>query len=496
MNTLKILLLIIKTFEIISLGLNDEISSNKCKSKSNTKNLNIKKILTGHSSPLYALTALKNGNLVSGHQDSTIKIWNLTDASLNLTLSGHADIVNSLVVLENGYLVSGSWDTSINIWDTDNRKLIRTLKGHSDYIRALVSLQNNRLASASDDKTIKIWSPNEGSLIKTLKGHADFVRVLAELPNGDLASGSDDRTIKIWNINEGTAKKTLIGHSYWVSSLVVLSDEILASGSVDFTIKLWNMNDWTLIETLKAHKSPIQFLKILKNGDWASFSEDKTAIMWHANENSIKETIQYSDGIRALTSLPNGDLISGLDDGSIGFCTLSHEWEQICEICQETLEQCIENDCLGEEECQDCIIENSLNCVSCFAEIFDESAQITLPDDSRTIICDADNELHVTVCNFFCRSLFKPNYKCEILNDVPVCNCLDKTTSLTVTTGTTEYLSITSSILTTTDTEFEYSSTSNPQSSTTSTKTPDSPSNIIFYSIKLWLILFQFLKLK
>ena len=477
-NMFKILFLIMNIFELICLIKNNEISSNKCKSISKTKNLNIKKILTGHSSPLYTLSVLKNGNLVSGHQDSKIKIWNLTDASLNLTLTGHADIVNSLVVLENGYLVSGSWDTTINIWDTDDGKLIKTLKGHSDYIRDLALLQNNRLASASDDKTIKIWNANEGSLIKTLKGHADFVRALIELPNGDLASGSDDRTIKIWDINEGTVKKTLIGHSYWISSLLVLPNDILASGSVDFTIKLWNMNDWTLVETLKAHKSPIKFLKILKNGDWASFCEDKTAIIWDANENSIKEIIQYSDGIRALTSLPNGDLISGLDDDSIGLCYFNQVWEYVCESCQETLEQCIENDCLGEEECQDCIIENSLNCVSCFTEIFDESALITLADNSKTIICDANNELHEIVCNFYCRSFFKPNYKCEILNDVSVCICVDKTTSFTETTGTTEYLSITSSILTTTDTKFEYSSTSNPQSSTTSTKMPDFPSNL------------------
>ena len=435
MNTLKVILFIIKTFELISSIINAEISSNKF--SLSTKNFHIKKILIENNSPINSLTVLKNGNIVSGHQDSTIKIWNLTDASLKLILSGHADIVNSLVVLENEYLVSGSWDTTIKIWNTNNGKLIRTLRGHSDYVRALVLLQNNILASASDDRTIKIWNPNEGLLVKTLKGHLDFVRALVELPNGDLASGSDDGTIKIWDIYEGTAKKTLIGHSYWISPLLILPNDILASGSIDFTIKLWNMNDWGLVENLKAHQSPIQFLIILKNGDWASFSEDKTTIIWNAKNNSIKETLKQNYYVKALTSLPNGDIVVAYDDGSIKVWLYkdisSPEWVRSCQECQKPLNQCIDDNCWGEEACKECIHANYSNCSECLAEIFQESSQITLPDNRETIICDINNQLHITVCNFFCRSLFKLKYKCEIISNMPICTCID----ITLTTSST-----------------------------------------------------------
>ena len=94
MNAFKILLLIIKTFEILVLVKNSKILSNKCTLPTKTKNLYIKNIFKEHNTPVNSLAVLKNGNLVSGHQDNTIKIWNLTDASLNLTLIGHADIVN------------------------------------------------------------------------------------------------------------------------------------------------------------------------------------------------------------------------------------------------------------------------------------------------------------------------------------------------------------------------------------------------------------------
>jgi WD40 repeat protein len=65
-----------------------------------------------------ALTILQNGDLVSGSDDSTIKIWNPNDGTLKRTLNGHTGWVRSLTTLPNGDLVSGSDDCRIKIWNT------------------------------------------------------------------------------------------------------------------------------------------------------------------------------------------------------------------------------------------------------------------------------------------------------------------------------------------------------------------------------------------
>ena len=113
-------------------------------------------------------------------------------------------------------------------------------------------------------------------------------------------------------------------------------------------------------------------------------------------------------------------------------------WQAICKVssCEPHLQECINDGCFGKPNCKSCVDVYSSNCSRCVDEIYDETAQITLPDNRKTIICDMNNQLHTTVCNFFCRSLVKPNYKCEIISDIPVCNCIDSTSSPASTTST------------------------------------------------------------
>jgi hypothetical protein len=113
-------------------------------------------------------------------------------------------------------------------------------------------------------------------------------------------------------------------------------------------------------------------------------------------------------------------------------------WEFICKInsCESTLQDCIRGGCLGKPNCKSCVESYHTTCGRCVDDIYDETTQITLPDNTKTIICDLNNNLHSTVCNFYCRSFYKPNYKCEIISDIPVCNCIDTTTTSTTTTTT------------------------------------------------------------
>lgn len=115
------------------------------------------------------------------------------------------------------------------------------------------------------------------------------------------------------------------------------------------------------------------------------------------------------------------------------FFSLNKNWDTTCRFlsiffyseCERTLERCIIgiNGCLGTENCRSCVEASQSSCKRCIDDIFDETTQITLPDNKKTIICDMNNKLHTTVCNFYCRSLNFTNYKCEILNDLPICNC-------------------------------------------------------------------------
>lgn len=75
-------------------------------------------------------------------------------------LFNHEDRVLTINVLKNGDLVSGSSDKTIKIWDKDTGKLKKTLTGHTDYVKQILVLPNGNLVSASFDFTIKVWNPD------------------------------------------------------------------------------------------------------------------------------------------------------------------------------------------------------------------------------------------------------------------------------------------------------------------------------------------------
>ena len=64
---------------------------------------------------MLCLIELKNGDLVSGSCDNTIKIWNIETCECSQTLSEHTDAVFNLFELKNGNIVSGSRDGSMKI---------------------------------------------------------------------------------------------------------------------------------------------------------------------------------------------------------------------------------------------------------------------------------------------------------------------------------------------------------------------------------------------
>ena len=54
---------------------------------------------------------------MSGSVDSTIKIWNSSTYELITTFTGHTSTVWALTILPNGNIVSRSSDNTIKIWD-------------------------------------------------------------------------------------------------------------------------------------------------------------------------------------------------------------------------------------------------------------------------------------------------------------------------------------------------------------------------------------------
>ena len=109
----------------------------------------------------------------SGGADNVIKIWNWEENNCEITLNGHSDWVKCLFQLKNGYLLSGSADKTIKIWNED--RIVEALIGHNGAVRSICQINDNYFAYSSFDKTIKIWDINKKICVNNLLGHESFV---------------------------------------------------------------------------------------------------------------------------------------------------------------------------------------------------------------------------------------------------------------------------------------------------------------------------------
>ena len=69
--------------------------------------------------------------MATASADSTIKIWNTSDFSLEKVLTGHQRWVWDMVFsADSAYLVSASSDHVARLWDISQGDTIRTYSGH------------------------------------------------------------------------------------------------------------------------------------------------------------------------------------------------------------------------------------------------------------------------------------------------------------------------------------------------------------------------------
>ncbi|KFE71005.1 NB-ARC domain protein [Hyalangium minutum] len=102
-------------------------------------------------------------------------------------------------------MVSGADDSTVKVWDAGSGECLLTLSGHAGFVNACGwSPDGKRVVSGADDSTVKVWDAGSGECLLTLSGHAGFVNACGWSPDGKrVVSGASDRTVKVWDAGSG-----------------------------------------------------------------------------------------------------------------------------------------------------------------------------------------------------------------------------------------------------------------------------------------------------
>jgi WD40 repeat protein len=253
--------------------------------------------LQGTNSFVLALKLLPNGNLISGFDDGSMVIWNLTNGQKVFEWpinSAHSQALLALELINDFTVASASRDRFIKFWNFLNGTLINSIQNPNGGVSSLLMLCNGTLLSGDEAGlfSIRMWDIQNNTQLGTLIGHKGSVNAL-ELVNSEiLASGSTDNSVILWNLTNGQMFKTLTGpSSSQVWSLKRLTDTTLASGSNDHNILIWDIITGTNTKTLQGHSQPVLALGLMNYTNFLSGSQDGTFKMWNISSGSLIKTI-------------------------------------------------------------------------------------------------------------------------------------------------------------------------------------------------------------
>ncbi|MBS0652127.1 MAG: F-box/WD repeat-containing protein [Verrucomicrobia bacterium] len=271
-------------------------------------------ILTGHEGSVRCVIQA-DGKIISGSNDTTMKVWDLEKGKCLTTLEGHEGAVSALT-FDKGKIVSGSIDGSIKAWNVETGECLHTLFENDEAI-ACLAVNKGKVISGSMDSTIKIWDLESEKCLTALKGHQGPITSLA-VANELIFSASSDGTIKVWDLETGECITTINEHCV---SLVINNGKIYAA-SIDNTIKILDIESGECLQTLKGHDDYIVSLTIV-NDKIISCSFDNVVKIWDAETGKCLHTMHGSKGVILDMTYADGKVISGSNDNTIKIWDLS-----------------------------------------------------------------------------------------------------------------------------------------------------------------------------
>lgn len=208
---------------------------------------NVLYTLQGHTKEVNIVLQLVKSDIptiVSGSNDSTILIWDLSTKTYSKKLvdGSKCQIVSIIEISKNLIASSSFW--SIRFWDIEKGIEKFVLLGHSRDIINLINIADNIIASSSRDSSIKLWDIKKKEEIFTVYSSKSMCPII-QIDTGKFAFTSDDNKIILFNYKNKKEITSLKGHTDIILSIVLLKKNKLVSLGNDGVVFLWDLVDYT-----------------------------------------------------------------------------------------------------------------------------------------------------------------------------------------------------------------------------------------------------------
>ncbi len=213
-------------------------------------------------------------------------------------------------------LVTGHDDGVLRLWDIATQRLVRTMAGHRSPLSAVAFSSDGKLmASAGEDKTIHLWNVMGGEHCGSLHGHTDRIQALNWHPDGRrLVSAGWDSTARVWDVTTREPIILLNSHAGQLLTMAINQDgSILACADSANTVHVWDMSNYrTLWQGADPENPPDSRLSrtcVAANPDGtrlASLGAGTNLRVWESTTAKLLIELKQEGPLRTFGASPDG----------------------------------------------------------------------------------------------------------------------------------------------------------------------------------------------
>ena len=248
--------------------------------------------------------------LASGTIDGTVIAWKMKDAVPVLRNIVHAGAVRAVLFLEDGRLISGSDDDTLAVWDLSRNSHRKIETNHGGVMD--VSTTGDVIATAGLDGVIRLWSLQTIEVIETLRGHEELIWSLQPLVNNRFVSAGKDGSVMWWSATPAMTTSYKATSRMPASDVEFVWNDVLAVVSeFDSDLQVIDVkeNEQFVIPSDGSELSSVSFVphtSLVVTGDVAG-----EVRLWDVEQLERGELVGFCDGqVTAVGVSPNGHQIA------------------------------------------------------------------------------------------------------------------------------------------------------------------------------------------
>ncbi len=252
----------------------------------------------GHSRAVKSVDFSHDGTfIVSGSEDQTLKLWEVSSGREIRTYNGHQSEVNDVLFTpDDNMLISASRDGYIYFWDILTGNILKSYEQPGEAILRLALSPNGQyLAVGSIGGKINVYDTQLDSIIYAVKGsYMARDNVFINAIGTKLITGLDNRNVKIYELSTGEFLKEYIYPKGSCGGCVTHGittphDEVIIAGRY-VGVKLYDDN--TAIKTFwEKPEENFSALNITQKGDLLVSVNKDSVVVWDVQKGIKKYTL-------------------------------------------------------------------------------------------------------------------------------------------------------------------------------------------------------------